>query len=94
MLLILQGVIGTAPAAAELLNALEAYDLFMYLGHGSGEQYLPLPTLRRLQRCAACVLMGCSSGRLRQHGSYDPAGMVWSLVLAGEYSILSAAHHL
>jgi separase len=79
-----QGLAGSRPAVRSLLSALEAHSLFVYFGHGSGEQYLPLPSMRRLQRCAANLLMGCSSGRLRLHGQYGPAGAVMSYLAAGE----------
>jgi hypothetical protein len=78
-----QGVVGQQPGARALLAALAAHELFLFLGHGSGEQFLPLPALRKLQSCAAAVLMGCSSGRLRLHGAYDPAGAVVAYALAG-----------
>ncbi|PNH10462.1 Separin [Tetrabaena socialis] len=78
-----QGLVGERPAARALLSALQSHDLFLYFGHGSGEQLLPLPALRKLQRCAAAVLMGCSSGRLRAHGAYDPAGAAAAYMVAG-----------
>jgi separase len=75
---------GSHPTPSQLLNALQVHSLFVYFGHGSGEQYLPLAAIRRLQGCAADLLMGCSSGRLRQHGKYGPAGAVLSYLMAGE----------
>jgi hypothetical protein len=60
-----QGKSGIAPSAEELALALRREDLFVYCGHGGGEQYLPPSKLRSLPRCAASLLMGCSSGRLR-----------------------------
>jgi len=57
--------------------------VFVYLGHGGGEQYLPRRALARLPRCAGALLMGCSSGRLRAHGAYDPSGTVLAYLLAG-----------
>ena len=59
--------------------------VFVYLGHGGGEQYLPRRALARLPRCAGALLMGCSSGRLRCHGrGYEPTGTVLAYLLAGE----------
>lgn len=60
-----QGKSGIAPSAEELAQALRREDLFVYCGHGGGEQYLAPSKLRSLPRCAASLLMGCSSGRLR-----------------------------
>ncbi|KAF8065905.1 SF3B4 [Scenedesmus sp. PABB004] len=79
----LQGVAGARPAPGALAGALAAHDLYLYFGHGGGEQYVPLPSLRRLGRCAAALLMGCSSGRLRQQGLYEPAGPIWGYLTAG-----------
>ena len=80
----LQGVSSTKPAARQLLEALHTRDMFVYCGHGSGEQYLPLPLMRRLQSCACSLLVGCSSGRLRLAGEYHPAGAVVSYLLSGK----------
>jgi separase len=71
------------PAAA-LTAALQSRDLFIYFGHGAGEQYLPPRALRRLPVCAAALLMGCSSGRLRPAGNYEPSGTVLAYLSAGE----------
>ena len=60
--------------------------MYVYCGHGSGEQYVPLPMMRHLDgRCPAALLVGCSSGRLRrQRGSqYDPQGAVISYLMSG-----------
>lgn len=67
-----EGTTGTAPTAAQLATALETKDLFVYCGHGSGEQYIPIPRLRALSRCALSLLMGCSSGRLRSRQPVPP----------------------
>eukprot|EP00887_Chlorella_sp_A99_P003555 scaffold7.g3555.t1 len=89
-----EGTAGQAPSAAELASALSSRSCFVYLGHGSGDQYIPPSRLRALDRCAAALLMGCSSGRLHGAGGgtagaaaprlhYDPAGPVLAYLLAG-----------
>jgi separase len=60
-----QGAAGRRPEPRTLAERLQSRDVFLYFGHGSGEQYLGAPALRRLPRCAGSLLMGCSSGRLR-----------------------------
>lgn len=57
--------------------------MFLYFGHGGAEQYMQLAALRRLGRCSGSLLMGCSSGRLRGNGEYEPAGPIWAYLLAG-----------
>lgn len=79
-----QGTVG-APGlpGAELASALTQRQLFVFCGHGGGQQHLPPRVLRRLPRCAASLLMGCSSGRLSRAGTYDPSGPVLAYLLAG-----------
>ncbi|KAK4244169.1 peptidase family C50-domain-containing protein [Corynascus novoguineensis] len=58
--------------------------VLLYFGHGSGAQYIRGRTVRRLDRCAAAVLlMGCSSAALAEHGEFEPAGPVWNYMMAG-----------
>ena len=78
-----QGTAGAAPAAGDLAAALQERGLFVYMGHGGGEQYLPASRLRALGRCCPALLMGCSSGRLRGQGAYEPSGVVLPYLLAG-----------
>jgi hypothetical protein len=55
------------PARPPLVqNAFESKDLYFYCGHGDGGRYLSGEELQRLPRCPATVLMGCSSGVLKQ----------------------------
>ncbi|KAF6252748.1 peptidase family C50-domain-containing protein [Scenedesmus sp. NREL 46B-D3] len=78
-----QGVAGSRPSPTQLSAALRQHQLFLYFGHGGGDQYVPLASLKRLDRCAGSLLMGCSSGRLRQMGLYEPSGAIWGYLLAG-----------
>ncbi|PRW58029.1 Regulator of spindle pole body duplication [Chlorella sorokiniana] len=78
-----QGKVGCAPTAAELADALTSRQLFLYCGHGGGEQYISAAKLRSLERCSAALLMGCSSGRLRTQRTYEPSGAVLAYLLAG-----------
>lgn len=79
------GVIGKPPKSTELLQALKARELFVYCGHGAGEQYLSIPKIRSLNSCASALLMGCSSGKLRwnANGIFEPAGVLLAYILAG-----------
>nr|GEU88271.1 separase isoform X1 [Tanacetum cinerariifolium] len=68
----LEGTSGTSPTVDELSAALKNHDLFIYVGHGSGVQYIPGGEIQKLDGCAATFLMGCSSGSLSLNGSYTP----------------------
>ena len=81
-----QGTSGEKPKARDLIATMKRHEMYVYCGHGSGEQYVPLPMMRHLDgRCPAALLVGCSSGRLRrQRGSqYDPQGAVISYLMSG-----------
>lgn len=49
----------------------------------AGDQYIPERFVRRLDRCAAALLMGCSSGRFSPRGDYEPVGVPLSYLMAG-----------
>ena len=87
-----EGQVGVpAPTPAQLASALQSRELFVYCGHGGGEQYIPPGRLRSLRRCASSLLMGCSSGRLKTTTAttnammpyYEPTGVVLAYLLAG-----------
>ncbi|KAK1232899.1 separin protein [Marasmius sp. AFHP31] len=78
-----QGVVGRQPSELEVLRALEQNDLVVYFGHGGGEQYVRSHKIRHLQRCAAVMLWGCSSGFLRDMGDFDRVGTPLNYMLAG-----------
>ncbi|CAN4110641.1 unnamed protein product [Withania somnifera] len=84
-----QGKCGTAPAVDELAEALKSHDLFIYFGHGSGAQYIPDHEVKKLESCAATLLMGCSSGSLYLHGCYAPRGAPLCYLLAGSPVIVA-----
>ncbi|KAM5574597.1 hypothetical protein ABKV19_013836 [Rosa sericea] len=49
----LEGKAGCAPPAEELAVALKSHDLYMYIGHGCGQQYVPRREIQRLEHCAS-----------------------------------------
>ncbi|KFK31931.1 hypothetical protein AALP_AA6G177700 [Arabis alpina] len=79
----MKGRAGSLPATEELINALGKHDLFLYIGHGTGEQYIPMCRVKNLDKCAAAVLMGCSSGLPYIRGRYVPNSVPMSFLLAG-----------
>ncbi|KAG9089800.1 hypothetical protein FRC06_001389 [Ceratobasidium sp. 370] len=77
------GIIGRKPSEAEMARSLAGADLFIYFGHGGGEQFIRSQKVRHLQRCAAAMLWGCSSGAIRDMGDFDPVGTPYHYMLAG-----------
>ncbi|KAF9233396.1 peptidase family C50-domain-containing protein [Melanogaster broomeanus] len=78
-----EGITGRAPSEQQFLNALSQNDLVIYFGHGGGEQYARSHKIRHLQRCAATMLWGCSSGALKEMGEFDRVGTPYNYMLAG-----------
>ncbi|KAI0064205.1 hypothetical protein BV25DRAFT_1914431 [Artomyces pyxidatus] len=78
-----EGVVGHIPSEQQMVDALSRKDLFIYFGHGGGEQYIRSHKIRHLPQCAATMLWGCSSGLLREMGSFDRTGTPYNYILAG-----------
>ena len=58
------GIAGRKPTKEEYEVALQQNQLFVYMGHSAGEQFLSMEQLHKLRVKSAVILMGCSSGRL------------------------------
>ncbi|KAG2386162.1 hypothetical protein C9374_002608 [Naegleria lovaniensis] len=85
-----KGIIGKSPATEEdFYQALLDNDLLVYIGHGTGERYYNPHKIRKLSRCCPILLMGCSSGRLKEYGNYEPNGTVLSFLLAGSPFVIA-----
>ncbi|KAL8902681.1 MAG: hypothetical protein Q9207_004465 [Kuettlingeria erythrocarpa] len=69
-----EGLIEANPSEDQLKDYLHERDIFLYFGHGSGSQYIRSSTIRKLDRCAVALLMGCSSGKLTETGEFEPYG--------------------
>lgn len=76
------GVTGTRPLE-EVFSSLLASQLFLYLGHGSGDQYISTLRLRKSRSLCPALLVGCSSGALRPAGVLEPWGPVYAYLVGG-----------
>ncbi|KAG8713526.1 hypothetical protein FRC11_011895, partial [Ceratobasidium sp. 423] len=77
------GTIGRVPTEEEMARSLSGSDLFIYFGHGGGEQFIRSQKIRHLPQCSAAMLWGCSSGAMREMGDFDPIGTPYHYMLAG-----------
>lgn len=84
-----KGIIGKSPTEDDFYQALLDNDLLVYIGHGTGERYYNPHKIRKLSRCCPILLMGCSSGRLKEYGNYEPNGTVLSFLLAGSPFVIA-----
>ena len=83
------GVVGRPPPQEAYAAGLRERDLFVYCGHSAGEQFLRSDAVARLPRCASTLLMGCSSGRLRECGECEPFGMPVAYLQGGCESLIA-----
>ncbi|EGG18848.1 hypothetical protein DFA_02587 [Cavenderia fasciculata] len=83
-----KGIKGRAPTSSEYRDALEQNQLFLYMGHGSGEQYCSGKDIQKLSKCAVSMLFGCRSGNLEEQGEYEPTGVILDMLLAGSQAIV------
>lgn len=77
------GVIKREPREDEIVSHLVSKDIFLYFGHGSGAQYIRAREIRKLEKCAVTMLMGCSSGALVEAGEFEPYGPPINYMHAG-----------
>ncbi|KAH8815805.1 peptidase family C50-domain-containing protein [Xylogone sp. PMI_703] len=77
------GIIKREPSENEIKESLESKDIFLYFGHGSGAQYIRAREIRKLEKCAVTMLMGCSSGALTDAGEFEPYGPAINYMHAG-----------
>ncbi|ODQ81332.1 hypothetical protein BABINDRAFT_17995, partial [Babjeviella inositovora NRRL Y-12698] len=77
------GIVGRRPSEAEFSHLLAKADVFLYLGHGSGDQYISSQTLKRQPRIAPSLLIGCSSGALTTASLLEPHGTVYNYLAGG-----------
>ena len=80
--------VNTAPTETDIAESLASRSLYLYFGHGSGGQYIRSRTIRKLNRCAVALLMGCSSGMLSEAGEFEPHGTPINYMHAGAPAVV------
>ena len=82
-------IIQREPSETEFKAALQEKDLFLYFGHGSGGQYIRQRTIKKLDKCAVALLMGCSSGAMTEAGTFESYGTPLNYMHAGCPAVLA-----
>ena len=83
------GIASRAPSEQEFRDALDSSDILLYFGHGSGAQFIRARTVKKLDECAVALLMGCSSGALKEAGEFQPYGMPLAYLLGGSAAVVA-----
>eukprot|EP01028_Stygiella_incarcerata_P000870 TRINITY_DN1138_c0_g1_i3.p1 TRINITY_DN1138_c0_g1~~TRINITY_DN1138_c0_g1_i3.p1 ORF type:complete len:2269 (-),score=517.22 TRINITY_DN1138_c0_g1_i3:619-7284(-) len=84
------GWTGSPPAHEDFIDAVTKHDLFVYMGHGAGEKYLSSRVFDEIQDMCTCLLMGCSSGHLRDFGEFERRGTVLKYLGSGSPCVLAS----
>ncbi|KAI5808785.1 peptidase family C50-domain-containing protein [Peziza echinospora] len=83
------GISSRQPTETEFSDSLSTSEILLYFGHGSGGQYIRARTVKKLDSCAVALLMGCSSGTLKEAGEFQPYGMPLAYLLGGSAAVVA-----
>lgn len=88
------GSAGTFPDEDRLVDDLFKSDLFIYLGHGGGEQYIRTSTLFKRHdlegaNLPVALLMGCSSLAYRDNGKLQHSSNIYNWLACGSPAVLT-----
>ena len=69
------GIKNKIPTNDEFRNGLEKNDVFLYVGHNGGEEFVNCRKLQSFNIKSITFLMGCSSGLLKKKGNFQSNGI-------------------
>ena len=89
-----KGVAGVIPREEWLTANLFRSNLYIYLGHGGGEQYIRSSGLFRAmaeenKRLPTTLLMGCSSSAYKEHGRLQPSSNIYKWFVCGAPAVMT-----
>lgn len=77
------GLIGKIPSDCDILKAFDEKNLYIYAGHGGGEQYVKSRHIKKRDYIPPSLLLGCSSGSLKGGGSIHQYGTAYNYINGG-----------
>lgn len=83
-----EAIVNRPPKEPEFESVLHNKSLLLYFGHGGAAQYIRGRTIRKLDKCAVTMLMGCSSAKMTECGVYEPYGMPWNYINGGSPAVV------
>lgn len=81
-------IIGEKPEEKVFLQLIRESNLFIYVGHGSGDQYARLKCVKQCDKVATSFLLGCSSASMKKYGLLQPTGSTYSYLQGGSPFVL------
>ncbi|KAK0399350.1 hypothetical protein QR680_003002 [Steinernema hermaphroditum] len=77
------GIKGIVPESAQISAVLNKYDVFFYIGHGSGGRYFGRNIIRSSKCRAVPILMGCDSAAIILEGpGFDGKSAIYDYLIA------------
>ncbi|ODV87668.1 hypothetical protein CANARDRAFT_25911 [[Candida] arabinofermentans NRRL YB-2248] len=83
------GQVGIKPTEQDIGRGLHQSNLYVYIGHGGGEQYVKSKSIKSMERIPPVLLLGCSSGNLKSGGIFKPYGTVYNYLIGGSPMVLA-----
>lgn len=90
-----RGLCGKLPSEEYLMSNMFDSGLYLYLGHGGGEQYIRASSLLKAKfeesrgSLPPAILMGCSSGAYQEYGELEPTSNVFTWLVCGSPMVVA-----
>lgn len=76
------------PSEQYFLSMIQHANLFIYVGHGGGEQYIRNSEIKKQEILSPSFLLGCSSATMKDYGDLGSTGLMYSYLMGGSPLIL------
>ncbi|GAV53255.1 hypothetical protein ZYGR_0AI05390 [Zygosaccharomyces rouxii] len=76
-------IVNSKPEESVFLQMLISSNVFVYLGHGGGEQYARLKEIKKCDSIAPSFLLGCSSAAMKYFKNLEPTGTAYAYLVGG-----------
>ncbi|KAG5422064.1 ESP1 [Candida metapsilosis] len=87
-----KGLAGVKPKEDKIVNDILGSKLFVFIGHGGCDQYIRSREMFHATQYSdlpPCLLIGCSSGELQDHGHFEPSGGIFNWINCGSPLVLA-----
>lgn len=81
-------LINERPSESDFLGMLQTSNMFLFVGHGGGEQFARNKEITKLNHISPSLLLGCSSAAMKASGGLEPSGVIYSHLLGGSNMVL------
>ena len=76
-------MVNEKPTCTQFITMLKDHRAFVYIGHGSGDQYVRVSEIKKSADISASFLLGCSSAYMKPRGQMGSTGTIIGYLLGG-----------